>query len=104
MSRGRVVHMHAANRLYVDAWLKDGGELVIEAQDLTGAWGVSEYEYALTVPAAAIPTIVAALGGGEGDDVLDLLAQHGEEIVAHGERRWLTTLGVEPELWSRMGD
>lgn len=92
--------MHAADRLFVDASLTDDGELVIAGQDL-GRPGMAEYEYSLRVPAADIPTVVGALGGGPGDDVLALLERDGQQIVRRGEKSWLESLGLRPAFWSR---
>ncbi|GAA3079775.1 hypothetical protein VR41_06430 [Streptomyces sp. NRRL B-1568] len=88
----RKVSLYAANRLYVDARFGRDGGLVIEGQDLS----LGEYEYMLSVKQDEIPIVVAALGGAPGDDVLELLAGHGTEIVQFGEMRWLKAQGIEP--------
>ncbi|WP_171166165.1 hypothetical protein [Streptomyces sp. I05A-00742] len=88
----RRVSLYAANRLYVNARLDADGRLHIEGQDLSRG----EYEYMLSVKPDEIPLVVTALGGADGDDVLDLLAANGTEIVHFGEMRWLKSLGVEP--------
>jgi hypothetical protein len=90
------------NGLLVQARWGDTGNLVIVGQDLGDLpWGVSEYEYGITVPSDAVPLVIAALGGDAGDDVLALLAEQGEAIVARGELAWLKEIGAEPEFWSR---
>lgn len=106
MSQSRRVSLWARNRLYVDAELRPDSTLVITGQDLNpdNAFGSGEYEYALTVRAADVPRIVAALGGGPDDDVLSLMSTHAEHIVRTGEQRWLREMGVEAEFWSRIGD
>ncbi|MEU1378280.1 hypothetical protein ABZ442_32210 [Streptomyces triculaminicus] len=86
------VSLYAANKLWVDARINVEGKLLIQGQDLNNG----EYEYMLSVPEAEIPKVVAALGGAPGDDVLELLAAHGPEIVRFGEMRWLKSLGIEP--------
>jgi hypothetical protein len=64
---------------YLQAALLESGDLVIEGQDLgdelpvPGTSGVTEYEFAWTIPADQIPRLVELLGGEPGDDVLDLL-------------------------------
>ena len=98
MERGRKVSLWARDGLYVDAQLKNRGDLVFQGQDLRHG---REYEYALTVRAADVPRVVAALDGNPGDDVLGLLAAHGEHIVGRGELTWLRGLGITPEFWSR---
>lgn len=92
------VSLWGRDRLYVGARLTPEGALVIEGQDLSGA---SEYEYALTVPAAQVPQVLAGLAGRPGDDVLALLKTHAATIVETGELTWLRSLGIEPEFWSR---
>ncbi|MFI2078192.1 hypothetical protein [Streptomyces triculaminicus] len=86
------VSLYAANKLWVDARINVEGKLLIQGQDLNNG----EYEYMLSVPEAEIPKVVAALDGAPGDDVLELLAANGTEIVAFGEMRWLKSLGIEP--------
>jgi len=102
----RRVKLWERNRLYVYAVLKADGRLVIEGQDLSkpNPWGTGEYEYDITVSAADVPRVVAALGGAEGDDVLVLLAGEADTIVRRGERQWLRDLGIELGFWSRIGD
>jgi hypothetical protein len=84
------------DRLFVDAVLTEGGDLVFEGQDLNGWLGSEEYEYWVTAPAALVPLVVSALGGSPGDDVLSLLASNADEIVLRGESTWLRSLGIDP--------
>ncbi len=86
------------NRLSVDAVLTESGDLVFEGQDLNGWLGSEEYEYWVTAPAALVPRVVAALGGSPGDDVLELLVAHADEIVMRGESTWLRSLGIDPDV------
>ncbi len=95
----RRLTLYARERLHVDVVLTDAGDLVFEGQDLDPPMkDIDEYEYWVTVRAADVPVVVAALGGSPGDDVLDLLVAHGEEIVTLGESRWVTSLGLTPEI------
>jgi len=104
MSESRKVSLWARDRLYIDAELRADGSLAILGQDLNpGNPFGGEYEYALTVRAADVPRVVAALGGGPDDDVLALLSGQGEQIVRTGEKRWLREIGVEADFWSRVG-
>ncbi|MEV6104349.1 hypothetical protein AB0M28_06470 [Streptomyces sp. NPDC051940] len=96
----RKVDLRAWQGLYVTARLDDDGTLRIEGQDLTGP----EYEYALTVAAADVPAVRAALGAAPASDLLHLLRRHSPEVVRRGERTWLRSLGIEPGFWSRHGD
>ena len=96
------VTMVDRNGLLVQARWGDTGSLVITGQDLGELpWAASEYEYGIAVHADAVPLVVAALGGNADDDVLALLAEQGEAIVARGELSWLKEIGAKPEFWSR---
>ena len=92
------------NRLYVDAVLTDGGDLVFEGQDLNGWLGYAEYEYWVNAPASLVPRVVAALGGEPGEDVLGLLAAHADEVVTRGESTWLRSIGIEPDVDTHTSD
>jgi hypothetical protein len=64
---------------WLGAYVDGAGALHIDGQDLgPGTAMVSsdgEYEWFETIAAADIPRLTALLGGGPGDDVLDLLAR-----------------------------
>jgi hypothetical protein len=106
MESERRIHLWGRDSLYVDVRLLSDGTLIFEGQDLNPAnpWSGAEYEYVITVEAADVPRVVAALGGVDGDDVLALLKADAERIVGIGERTWLRSLGIEPGFWSRVGD
>ncbi len=104
MDGDRRVKLWARNRIYVNAVLRADGRLVIEGQDLLTNFYGAEYEYDVTVEAADVPRVIAALGGAPDDDVLALLQTNAEMIVRHGERSWLRELGIEPGFWFRAGD
>ena len=94
--------LRSRNRLHVDAVLTDAGDPVFEGQDLNGSLGHrSRWE---TVPAAMVPRVVAALGGAPGDDVLALLADHGDEVVLRGESTWLRSLGIDHTIDTHSSD
>lgn len=86
----------------------DGG-ILIEGHDLGpgverifGA-GLSEYEWAWVVGPDAVPALIAALDGHEGDDPLPLLAAWS---AAHGggdPGSHLRETGVAIEFWNRVG-
>ncbi|HWS57119.1 MAG TPA: hypothetical protein VN257_01145 [Actinotalea sp.] len=84
-------------RRFVWGTVRGDGSLVIEGQDLSGG---AEYEYAITVPAAQVPTVAAALGV-DVEDVLSGLAAQGEAVYRRGELTWVRSLGITPEFWSR---
>ncbi len=79
----------------------DDGALVIQGElSRQSPWGSEENEYALTVAAADVPKVLAALHAAEGDDVLDVLEARGEDVVIGGERAWLRLLGITAEFTS----
>jgi hypothetical protein len=86
------------------------GEVRIEGQDLGDAVesimgaGIREYEWTWTIASGDVDAAVAALGGSEGDDLLELLAAWAS---AHGDQdpgRFLKDAGVRMDFWSRFGD
>lgn len=103
MTGDRRVSLWAQGGLSVDAILRADGSLCFAGQDLKPAMpGVDEYEYWITVAAQDVTSLVNALGGKSGEDVLALVSAHGEAIVRTGERAWVRSLGIEPEFasWS----
>ena len=85
--------------LTVRVLLTDDSDLVFAGQDLKNYPGADEYEYWITVPAQDVPTVIAALGGQPGDDVLELVARSAESIIGQGERTWVKSLGIEPGFY-----
>jgi hypothetical protein len=66
----------------------------------TGGWsGTAEYEYWVSVKATDLR---AALGVDAAADLGEVLCGRAEEIIAAGESRWLTALGLERSVrtWS----
>lgn len=67
------------DRRYLRAYVDDLGRLHIDGHDLgPGTEAVSsdgEYEWYQHIAAADVPRVVTLLGGAEGQDVLDLLAE-----------------------------
>ena len=93
----------AKNRLHVQISRTVGGGVRFDGQDFSpNPFGDSEYEYAITVDRADVPTIIEALGGQPGDDVLALIEANIETIVRTGEQTWLTSLGISPAFWSHV--
>lgn len=106
----REVTLDEREGLRIWATTREDGALVVCGRDTRmNPWGPSDSEYALTVAAADVGRVVAALRGGaevdadaEADpDVLGLLEARGREIVLTGERAWFRSIGIEPEFWSR---
>ena len=107
MSDTRSVTLWARDSLNVGAEVLPDGSLVITGQDLRADHlfgpGSGEYEYALTILPEDVRRVILALGGEDGDDVLALLAAHGDDVVSAGEMSWLRGIGVEPQFWSHIG-
>lgn len=108
MTGERTVTLWSAKGLIVTARRGWDDTLVINGQDLRlspiPGGPITEYEYGLTVAAADVPTVMAALRAEAGTDVLDVLEAIGPEVVRVGEARWLAALGIEAEFWSRVSD
>ena len=92
---GSEIFIYKRDKLLVSVALRCG-DLVTAGQDLSG----SEYEYWLTVRAADVPRVTAALGGTPGSDVLALVQANAETIVRTGEKSWLDAHGIPTEFWS----
>lgn len=97
------------NRYFLSARVDDGGELVIEGQDLGETagrfWGGSEYEWQITIAAEHVPTFVDALGGSiETDDPLDLLVTRFAEDERYASRQFLAERAIPFTFWSRVGE
>ena len=87
------------NGLVIRVRLTEDGDLQFAGQDLKPPFG-DEYEYWITVPAKDVPTIIAALDGQPGDDVLELVARDAASIVRQGERAWVKSLGIDPGFYA----
>jgi hypothetical protein len=95
---------------YLEATRHAGGGIRIEGQDLGpgveevyGA-GLTEYEWSWEIEAAAVPALVAALDGHEGDDPLFLLEAWAANHRGIDPGLRLRDAGVPIEFWSRIGD
>ena len=95
---------------YLGARLEEDGSLRIEGQDLGPAvesfWGPgqSEYEWDISGSAADVPAFVLALGGAEGDDVLDVLASRFAEDQMCATKVFLDEHGIPNDSWTRVGE
>ncbi|MXM66197.1 hypothetical protein GR925_22855 [Streptomyces sp. HUCO-GS316] len=95
---------------YLSARLTEDGALVVEGQDLgpgvtrVFGEGITEYEWTHTVAARHVPTLVAALAGAEGSDVLALLASGAAGPFGEELPRILAEHRIPYEVWSRLGD
>ena len=79
------------------AALKTNGDLEIAGQTLSAR---SENEYWLTVKAADVDKVTAALGGAPGSNVVGLLRANAEDVVRVGEKTWLANNSIPIEFWS----
>lgn len=85
------------NKLSVEVGLKDDGSLTFSGCDNKGN---RDYEYDITVAAADVPTVLAALPGPPEDDLITRLQWNAEMIITTGESTWLESLGIKTEFWS----
>jgi len=53
------------------------------------------YEYTVTVAPDQFEKLRRALGADPAVDVVDLVCNHAEDIMARGERTWLDDQGIE---------
>jgi hypothetical protein len=99
----------STDRRWLAARIRDDGVLVIEGQDLGDGveaalgQGIREYEWVTEVRAEDIPALVAALGGAQGADVLEVIRA---TCLADPPLldRAIRAAGITPQLWNRMGD
>ncbi|MCJ7578904.1 MAG: hypothetical protein MUP98_00035 [Candidatus Aminicenantes bacterium] len=94
---------------YLEARVKGDGALIIEGQDLGNGVrkifgeGIGEYEWSYIIKKENIPLVIKALGGQEGDDILELItdrctgedAQDLEDVIRsnkipHEFLNWMT--------------
>lgn len=95
---------------HLSARIDENGDLCIDGQDLGSGvgqfWGEgsSEYEWCITVQAAEIPRVIAALGGAKGDDVLALLAARSNKDELCATTEFFKKRRIPTEFFSRVGD
>jgi hypothetical protein len=95
---------------FLGASRRPDGAIVIEGHDLgpgvEEAWGegLREYEWTWTIAPDAIPAMVAALGGGEDDAPLAVLAAWAKRHPGSDPGGHLREAGVPVGFWSRVGD
>jgi hypothetical protein len=96
-------------RSAVWADLSEDGSLSISGQDLgpmVTKWfgeGFTEYEWSCTVQAADVPTLVIALGGADGDDILEVLARPTVDLAGNASS-FLKEHNIRFEFWSGVGE
>jgi hypothetical protein len=96
---------------HLSARLNDNGDLIIEGQDLLESemskfFGpeITEYEWSWIIYKANISKFVKALGGGQKDDILELLAKRFSAEAAGELQDFLDEHHIPNEFWSRLGD
>ena len=93
---------HLAARIRAD------GSLAIEGQDrgagVAEFWGGDEYEWELVIAPEDLGAFVAALGGTDTDDPLELLARRYRQDERHATRTFLEERKVPFGFWSRVGE
>ncbi|MCT7658853.1 hypothetical protein [Mycobacterium deserti] len=58
------------------------------------------YEYVITVAPEQFAVLRQALAATEAEDIVDLVCAHVDDIMARGERTWLTDRGIEHSFGS----
>jgi hypothetical protein len=89
--------MWVEDRLSVTVGFTEDGSLRFSGYDLNGN---NDYEYFITVAAADVPTVLAALPGSPEDDAIARLVANAEMVMSVGEKTWIESLGIKPEFWS----
>ena len=91
---------------YLSAKLAEGGDIVIEGQDLGDGvqriFGVREYEWVWTIRSANVSKVRDLLGGQE--DVIAAIADRFSGSNAASLWTFLEDNSVPMEVWSRKGD
>ena len=90
-----------ATKRSVVVTLTHAGDLLWSSQDIgpdVGRLrrGATEYEWWRTVPAAHVPALLAALGGGPADNVVALVAERFDSDVEL--EKFATSLGIPTEF------
>jgi hypothetical protein len=85
----------------LEASLNSNGDVIIEGRDY-GIFGLREYEWSWTIPAASVPALLQALEATS--DVLCAISRRlsGDNAVDLGP--FLEANGISAERWSRIGD
>jgi hypothetical protein len=92
------------------AYLEPNGDFVLDGQDLGPAVesvfgaGIREYEWLRTIPSAEVPRLVNVLGGGAGEDVLEVLERWLATHQAVDLEQLLQENDLSGTFWSRLGD
>jgi len=90
----------------LEASLTPKGEVIIRGRDygdgVERVFGVREYEWVWTIPAASVPALLHALEAT--DDVLAAINRRFSGANAAGLASFLEANSIATERWSRLGD
>ena len=95
---------------YLEARMSGGRDLIIEGHDIgegvSRAFGedISEYEWKYLIKKEDIPLLIKVLGGEEGDDILELIADRCTGEGAQNLEEVIRDNNIPHEFSSRMGD
>ena len=95
---------------YLEARMSGGRDLIVEGHDIgkgvSGSFGegISEYEWNYTIKKENIPLLIKALGGKEGDDILELIADRCTGEAAQNLEEVIRDNNIPHEFWNHMGD
>jgi len=95
---------------YLGARIMSTGDLVIEGQDLGSGvtkffgQGITEYEYAWTIPREDVHLLLKALGGAKTHDILGVLKEQFSKEPALEVSGLLKEHHIKYEFWFRHGD
>ena len=96
----RTVTLLATAGVRIDVRALDDGRVVFAGSDVSV--GMRGYDYELAIPAAAVPTLIAELGGAPGSDPLEVVEANKDALLEAGEVAWCRAHGVEADFSSRM--
>jgi len=100
----------AGGTRHLEARMSEDSNLIIEGQDLgkgvSGVFGegISEYEWNYLIEKENIPLLIKALGGEEGDDILELIADRCTGESAQSLEKVIRDNNIPHEFSSWMGD
>ena len=96
----RIVTLRAETGVRNDVREEPDGSVVFMGSDVSA--GLRGYDYEYELAPAAVAALRAELGGEPGSDVLALIHDAKDAILAGGEIAWLRTHSLEGTFSSRM--
>lgn len=96
-----------ADYRYLGAYVDEEGRLHIDGQDLGPGTAIvsddGEYEWFKAIAAADVPRVVVLLGGGPGEDVLDVLERGWTGLQSYELERLLRESDIPADLFTWSG-